>query len=78
VSGSGYDPKFMIILMSALVGFDRLDRIFGFRIASCSFVTTEMDMEATTEQKEKTELLKVTETQIRSLAANMENPIHTT
>jgi hypothetical protein len=59
--------------VSELVGFDRLDRIIGFNIASCSYITTEM--EPTTEQMENMELLKaikeMIETQIRSSAAEL-------
>jgi DNA-directed RNA polymerase beta' subunit len=31
--------------VSELVGFDRLDRIIGFKIASSSYITIEMDMD---------------------------------
>jgi hypothetical protein len=44
--------------VSELVGFDRLDRIIGFKIASYSYITMEMEMEPTTEQMENTEILK--------------------
>jgi rubrerythrin len=35
--------------MSELVGFGRLHRIIVFKIASCSYITTEMEMEQMTE-----------------------------
>jgi hypothetical protein len=67
----------MTVLVSELVRFDQFDQIIGFKIASCSYVTTEMEMEPTTEQIEHMELLKaikeMMETQIGSLAVNVKS-----